>query len=359
MRIAFVADIHAGNHKKHGGPVEAGINQRCRQVIDALDYAVQHALRLQCGAFFIAGDLVDTTRPEPQVVAALQRVLEEARKPVILLGNHDQVSAEPGDHALGPFAPVAVVVDVAAWVKLDGCSVLCVPFQPGDAREWLPGVVAEHQPRAPEGPKVLLLHLGLASETTAAFLRDAHDAVPVRLVRALCRQHGFDAAFAGNWHSHKVFGADPTICQIGALCPTGWDNPGMQGYGSLVIWDTERRELLLEEIPGPRFLQVDSLAQMPEPRGNTLYVQVKATPTQVADAMAQAEQVRQRPQVQAVEVLPDLVQARAATRTAATVARSAETLEEALSGYVQQMDMPEGVQRDEVLATARRYLGGA
>ena len=68
--------------------------------------------------------------------------------------------------------------------------------------------------------------------------------------------------------------------QCGALVPTGWDNPGLEGYGSLWFWDiSEKRSLSphtplqnhdwqgqvrsdsdlscwrREEIPGPRFIK--------------------------------------------------------------------------------------------------------
>ena len=46
----------------------------------------------------------------------------------------------------------------------------------------------------------------------------------------------------------------------------------------------------------------------------------------------------------------------AAARTAATAARSAETLEEALAQFVAGMPLPEGVSRERVVERARKYL---
>lgn len=46
------------------------------------------------------------------------------------------------------------------------------------------------------------------------------------------------------------------VMQIGALCPSGFDNPGLHGYGTVAFWDGER--LSWEELPGPRFCTVRS-----------------------------------------------------------------------------------------------------
>lgn len=43
------------------------------------------------------------------------------------------------------------------------------------------------------------------------------------------------------------------IMQGGALCATGWDNPGLHGYGTVALWDTDEHRLSWQELPGPRF----------------------------------------------------------------------------------------------------------
>ena len=49
------------------------------------------------------------------------------------------------------------------------------------------------------------------------------------------------------------------ILQGGALNPTGFDNPGLHGYGTAALWDGER--LSWQELPGPRFCVVLSDAE--------------------------------------------------------------------------------------------------
>ena len=57
MTVCFLADLHVANHKRHGGPVKAGINRRCQHVLDALESAYKRAERLDAKAVVILGDL--------------------------------------------------------------------------------------------------------------------------------------------------------------------------------------------------------------------------------------------------------------------------------------------------------------
>lgn len=49
------------------------------------------------------------------------------------------------------------------------------------------------------------------------------------------------------------------VMQGGALNCTGWDNPGLHGYGTAALWDGER--LSWRELPGPRFCVTRSDAE--------------------------------------------------------------------------------------------------
>lgn len=359
--IGLVADIHCANHRRHGGPVEAGLNRRCRQILKALEVAVVRAQDRDCEVLVVLGDLFDTTRPEPQIVRAVQRVFE--KMPVyVLMGNHDLVSTAPGDHALGPLSPVSEVVEVPTWIMPSpDLQLLYVPFRPGPAVEWLPEVVKEAAPKRhhKDIPATMLLHLGLADDDTPAFMRGVHDAVPVGLVTSLCQEYGFKACFAGNWHYHKVLRKRPLICQVGCLAPTGWDNSGLEGHGTLVLWDGKQMEV--EEIPGPRFLDVDHedapIIDEAVAGGHQLYVRCKVKKDQVSGMQRWLKDARAGEVIESGEVMLDDVEVRAAARSAATIARSADTLDEALDGFIRHMDLPEGVDRPTVLAKAKDYLG--
>jgi hypothetical protein len=363
MRLAAVADSHIANHRRFGGDVAAGVNRRCREALSALRGAVHRAAEEHCALFAVLGDLFDTTRPEPQVIAATQDVLKDTAS-LLMLGNHEQVSSEDGDHALGPMAPLAGVFSVPRIVRGKGANVIVVPFRSGPAVEWLPKALDElllpDNGRAKA--EVLLLHLGIIDGATPPWLRDAPDAIPLEVLMALCEKHGIAAALAGNWHTHRLWTrkGKPLICQVGALAPTGWDNPGLEGYGSLVIWDSEKPgEVQVEEIHGPRFVKsrAGELVAFPTAEGCSIYLSLRSTQEEIAAGNEQVRALTEEGRIVGGEVILDDEEVRTAARAAARVARSADTLEEALTGFVDQMALPEGVSRDAVLAASRKYLG--
>lgn len=357
--IGLIADVHLGNPRRHGGPLVSGINRRCRQALDVLKRAVELANNQGCQALVVLGDLFDATNPPQQVVAATQGILSLAKMPIyLLLGNHDQVSMDPGDHALGPLGPVAQVVSEPTAVVEGGVELLLVPFRPGPAEEWLSGAVKEAgaTSTAPGKPATLLLHLGLADAETPAYLRGAHDSVTAGQLADLCSAHGIGACFAGNWHEHRVLRDDPLIVQVGALCPTGFDNEGLRGYGRVVFWDG--RSMEVEEVPGPRFLKLEPGENWDSREtGNCqVYVEFRCPPKGVPAALADVREAVDDGIIVAGDVVADQTVVRAAARSAATAARSADTLDQALAGYVESMELEEGVDRGAVLARVKGYL---
>lgn len=378
-RIAVVADVHLWNHRVHGGAAVGGLNRRCRQSLGALRAAVERAEALGAELFIIAGDLFDGVCPEPQLMAAAQNALRTEMGVVVLMGNHDLVSMDEGDHALGPLDPMVTVADVPrlAYTREAGVAVLCVPYQTGPASKWLPdatrALVQEHEKRYPmqQGtiPRVLVTHVGLADEATPAFLKHVPDACDVRFFGALLAEHKISVGLAGNWHTHQRFelgGQGIQAYQIGALVPTGWDNPGMDGYGSLMIVDlvedpgvpTGKAVVMREDIPGPRFLGNLEAGIAASRVGHKAYVRVPAEDAQVLRARQLLDAAMDRGEIQAGEVVLDAIEARTSARAAAMVARSARTLSEALAEYVASMPLLEGVSREAVLTRARRYLRG-
>lgn len=368
MRIACVADCHLGNHKQHGGPTVAGLNLRCRQAMDVLSRATARAQALRVDVFAVLGDLFDSDRPEPQVIAAAQDALACFSGPkLLLLGNHDMFSMAEGDHALGPLHGFGAmqVVEKPYGLTSASAQLLFVPFQPGPASAWFPKAVAQAAASVPHStfPRVLLFHLGIKSEGTPPWLRDAHDAVELAQVADLCVDFEVDAALAGNWHARQRWPGVPEILQVGALVPTGWDNPGEEGYGTLALYDTTTRTLTCEELSGPRFLTLRTPQELQRARQlSDMGMQVYARfPADGASAVIQARELLAEGKENGWLAGGDLVlgdtEAKAQARTAATVARKSETLEQALAGYVAQMPLPDSVARAEVLARARRYLG--
>lgn len=364
MRIAVCADVHVGNHRKHGGPMVSGINTRCRQTLDVLRSAVAKAHEL-AGGLVIAGDLFDSDRPEPQVIAAVQEIFRKYPVPtLVIVGNHDQRSDAPGDNALGALAdhvevvetPSVWTVESGRWEKCftnshSGVEVLAIPYRHGGGRE-----VIEHGLRACEEYRstlaedtILVCHLGISHEDTPSWLRKATSAIPVEMLAHFVREYSIDWAFSGDWHDRANFPAS-RITQVGALCPTGWDNPGLGGYGSLdfIGYDSVSgtRDLQHTVIPGPRFLKRNAVRLSTVAPDPLIYVQVTAAPGEVV--------THSHPGV--VEIVIDNTAVREAAAVAARGARRADTFAQALDAYLTTMPLPPEVSRPEVASVARRYL---
>lgn len=373
MKIAFISDVHVGNHRAHGGPVTAGVNRRCRDVLDALGRALKAAAEAGCEHMVVCGDLLDTARPEPQVIRAVQALLARAEaawglKAHLLLGNHEQVSTEEGDHSLGPLEPVAHVVASPLRLGLksgkERAEVWMVPFRPGAAAEWLPVALGELAGQAGylDCPRVLALHLGVRDERTPPWLRESRDSIDTVSLAVLMARHRLRAAFTGHWHEPRCwflaggeFG-ELSVTQLGALAPTGWDNPGA-GYGQVAVFDTATQKQHSLWVPGPRFLDSAEEAErlLETDAGCRPYVRLRASPEEVPAAQASLEALAAQGVVG--EVMPDAAEARAALRAAAGVARSGETLGEAVRAFVGKMPLAEGVDRADVLARVQGYLG--
>jgi DNA repair exonuclease SbcCD nuclease subunit len=367
MRLAAIADVHVGNHNVHKGAFASGLNERCRLTVDTLRAATMLAFEREA-ELVVCGDLFHTERPTPQVVAAVQRALEHART-ICLVGNHDRVSDAAGDHALASLAPVAEIIEEPEVVPLDdGVDLVCVPFMPGDAREWFPGAVREAVKTSAQKRRLLAIHLGVQDDQTSHFLRGAHDSIDVATLSELMGELEIEFCFAGNWHDHRTWATvNGRVVQLGALNPTGWSNAGTRGYGTVAIWDSEQTGSSVElvELPGPRFIDVgedepdveDELRWLKE-RGDTVYLRSFASGEFLPAAQEDVDTWKHLGLVHAGGAFPVKGSVEEAAREAAAAARSADSLEEALAGFIKTMELEDESIRGEVLERVRGLMGG-
>lgn len=383
-----------------GGPVHVGMNQRCREGFDVFRRAVALADEIGCDAGVVLGDLFDYWRPEPQLVRAVQEILRRARARWILLcGNHEQVSGQRGDHALAPLRGVARVVDRPTRISIKESEVLLVPFVPGrPAREWVAEALRSFGPAS--WPRAVGVHAGVSDAQTPPWLAESLDQVSAQFLADEARRCSASAAFTGNWHSQKVWrlhANDPPplrsrssvdIVQVGALIPTGWDNPGLEGYGGLVVWEPDRPHAItcdlgedcsckhtgdvsFAELVGPRFLAVRGLREterlfgpeaQPRLRAEGLDKEVcwwRVRATACADERDAVVGLLRGAGLRGWEVLPDQNAVRVEARSAAVAARGADTLDAAVDGFVREMPLPAGLadaDRPEVAALVRQYV---
>ncbi len=248
MKYAVVADVHIWNHKRHGGALVRGINRRAQLCLDVLREAVRVANSEQA-RLIVAGDLVDSAGPiQPQLAAAIRQTLVQAWQGCrIIPGNHDMTA--DNDASLEIYETVGRNILTAQGVnfcdqKPDICTMSfdCDMF---------------HDTIRDVG--LLVGHFGVYDDTFPPYLRSSKEAKHVDVLFAYMKERNIRCMMLGDWHVRRVWQRDGmTVMQIGALCPTGWDNPGLHSYGTVALWDTETQEMTWRVLPGPRFCTVRS-----------------------------------------------------------------------------------------------------
>lgn len=366
MKISLIADLHVANHRKWGSPTygrRAPVNSRALDTLNVLAEARRRSQEEGCTDMFVLGDVFDTTSPSPQLIAEVQSSLATLSPDLhihLIPGNHDQQSPNKGDHALVSMDGIRnlTVYEQPTEVYVEGGSVALVPYQPGRADEYLVDVVQGIGAPPGNNRRVLGMHLGLRDGETPTWLQNAHDSFPVNRIGELGR---FDMVAAGNWHERKHWA--PELWQVGALVPTGFDNPGLTGYGSLLVYNGSKTTVI--EIDGPRFVRATDLAG-----ARTLMAEVERRVSAYNTYVSVRCRLEDRTAVtelmeiydhQAYEILTDKAAAEDAARSAAAGAAYASTdsIQAAVSAFVDKMALPEDVDRSEVKRLALNYVAGS
>jgi len=348
-RICIIGDVHLANHRRFGGKSNSfGCNERATQIIASINTAVSYARDDYDGELDVifAGDFFDSLRPEPHLIdlAVSALMTHEEVNYHFLLGNHEYSAAAPESHAIGVLRS-----NPSCSVYLDATKVgdvLFIPFTPNFTEEKLRLTL-----NAVSGIKIVVSHFGIIGGSTPPWLREQAGAFESRLLEELCDTHGIQRWYSGDWHSFHQH--SKRICQIGALTPTGFDNPGFD-YGRIAIYSGGKSTIAT--IPGPRFVVVDSLAQHADlvrtnPESAPLYCRMTVGTSELREVTAA---VSDNPYI---EVLQNVDEQREATAAAMLATKSATTLAEKLDAFVAKMPLPDNVTRELVLAHAKKYLG--
>lgn len=343
-----MADVHLAPHRRFAG--EGPVNERAQTILRTLYAVTAVAEENGCIAVVIAGDVFDTDRPPPQLVAALQEWCRDhterlGSKPRLIAGNHDRRSNIAGDHALSPLADHAYVIDT---VRTDiDAGVLYIPFRTA-ARGWF-----EEDVRLYGKPcDLVVAHIGVCFDTTPEWLWGKNDALSVEEMTAAVAPVTPKLVVVGNYHTP---GGAPGIVQCGTLCPAGWDDPG-EDFGWVVMVEVGTDRVKRVRVPGPRFLQGDvppeDLARFAAD-GNTVYYRATVAPGETVPPRYVLPGVT-------VDRVEDASATRAKAQEAVAAARSADNTAAAVSEFVAKMTLPEGVTAAEVEARVKKLLvGGA
>lgn len=364
VKIVVCADPHIGSHNACAVPTERpGINSRAAAALATLNRAVQFMER-HADALVVAGDIMDVSAPSPQLLTATRNALRESCSlpTYLLVGNHDQESSRPGDHALGPLDGIeAHVVDTPRTVRVGPISLRFAPFRRMAAKDYLPESLRGDD--SDPCPTVGVIHAGIEDEDTAPQMRGHHDSIPLGRLLRIAQECGLAAIVAGNWHNHRIWQTpDCAVVQCGALCPTGWDNPGTTDYGKVTLLTFKvgtggyflGPEIEVHEIPGPRFVSfpyanmADAIAAPPEH-----YVAITGVPKDVR-AATQTAMETSRPGKWKIAL--EVVDTPQAAQHAAMVVRAEASREGAVRAFVGAMPLTDGVDRSRVEVLSLGYL---
>lgn len=297
--LAFVCDTHIDNHPRFGGAMVDGINTRGWQTLHTFARAVAKAVELKCAALVVCGDLLHRSKPDPAILAQLQKILRAAGDLAILLipGNHDMedVTALGGNTAMAPLWEYATVVREPEWFHIGGFHLLAIPF---DARGFMSTTVEEVLDKSrdletyakPDGRlHVMATHVGIWEADRAEFWEArAKDGMNGNDLLAALDKSDARWAFVGNYHKYETWGVNKSqIIQVGTLCPNrfGHSDGGLKDRGLMALLAPSGESHTIE-IPGPRFIDTTEtkLASIPKaPKDFTYYVRQVAGDRPTAD----------------------------------------------------------------------------
>jgi len=370
----------------------SGLNQRARSIVYSLKASVSTALA-KGGAgvdlFCVAGDLFDTDHPSPALIDAVQGAFccsdpitgkVEGGRILVVNGNHDMTSEASGGHtAILPLRwqhDVKVFTGTCTLNRGKEGGLVIVPHRVGPAKDWLENEINRHMAFGFAGmagpalanevpmPKILVVHLGLEDENTPPWLRGADDSIHVDQLADICVRHSIGSVVAGNWHTAKTFERRGVVMrQIGALVPTGFDNPGMDGYGRVVIWEDGK---FLDDlhVPGDRFLKVSSLEELadlhrtltPFPGFTDRYVHAQLSSADWWPGKLLLDQMMEENLVTNFKTSRSPEEVRSKAKAAAEAVVCHDTLGEALESYLDSAQLPEAAYPPRVRSLCQKFL---
>ena len=129
MKIALTADLHLGIRQSNS-------RQRWQDYLDAYHKLTIKVKELQVGAFVVAGDIFNKSRPHPGIVRKFLKETAKIDCPVILIrGNHDspQILFEKygGDilHLINDVSKITYLNKKNPSLKIDGVNFIGIGYE--------------------------------------------------------------------------------------------------------------------------------------------------------------------------------------------------------------------------------------
>jgi DNA repair protein SbcD/Mre11 len=293
MLIAHLADLHLGYRAYHR-MAPGGLNQRERDVADALGRAVEQVVAAGPDLVVVAGDVFHTVRPSNAAIMEAFRQFMRLRRglpraPVVIIaGNHDAPrSTDSGSilRLLGEIPEVHVVDDAARAVRLEAVdtSVLCLPH---------PALARRHAwPLEPDGAaavNVLMLHGTVSGTGIDDQILRMVEYGGAHIDREALGEESWDYIALG--HYHNATRVANNMWYAGATertAPNLWaEADTRKGW---VLYDTDRREGEFREIQTREVIELprfSARAGSTAIAGNDGWLDPEAVNARVRDAVA-------------------------------------------------------------------------
>ena len=255
MKILFLGDTHFGNHRQFGGPIVAGINRRCQELLDAVEREVRRVQQLHpdLGAVVQVGDFFDQARPSAAIVDASIRMMKgfPDLEWHILKGNHDMATFD-APSAVAPLGhvPGIRVYEQPKLVRIGSMKFGMIPYIDHSAS------VAMHQSKhVLSQADTLVMHYGVVREPTRP------DQIGVDQVNGIWKQyavsmtspHRYGNIISGHEHGERSAGEYDMAIGLGSFADLDWSATRFS-WPTLLILDSESGALDHLEIEGPAFV---------------------------------------------------------------------------------------------------------
>jgi hypothetical protein len=188
-------------------------------------------------------------------------------------------------------------------------------------------------------------HKGIVDSSFPPYLRES--GIEMQAVRASMREYSVKYVFAGDFHTSRQW--ECGIVQCGALCPTGFQDSGLN-YGHLWYVDDDGR-LEKVSIPGPRFVATIEDARAAQQAKCQPFLRLRAKPGDPPQDIERWKALG----IEIETVLDDSASAEA-VQDAAQRARTSNTILDALHAYVERMPIPPNADRQEIFKKSKELL---
>lgn len=326
--IVVWSDPHFSNHTAFAKEVPnnefPGTNSRFKVIVDSFRKAKMYALRNDCEALIIPGDLFhERGMIQVPVYNAVYKLLLEAKEeklPIyITAGNHDFVSQkainhEDELHSLYGYREICTVVSDPQLFELDNFVAGMLPYNPNKEYTQQASEFLYQATKVSNKPNIVFYHHSFVGATTGPHeFRMKHELAVEELPV-------FDLSLSGHYHKHQTIGK---LTYVGAPIQ---HNAGERTYipGFMhVLPDLTTK--FIEDTESPRFIvaEVSSEEELKKYRPQDYKV------IRWQGEERHGENIRKNVDNCTVEIQPEFVR-----RVSRTDISTADTVEEMIKKYV-------------------------